>query len=131
MVVVRPQRSPATSSGSRAGRFRKQRPSVSGASTRCNWGSVLGRSSGYDPYTDLPGTLPGAKISGNQSVAFRLGRVAPISFEQTYTLASPIDTHRTEVCSQVRRCCLEKRPTENCRRQQIEVVQQVRMALAA
>ena len=58
-------------------------------------------------------------------------RVAPISFEQTYTLASPIDTHRTEVCSQVRRCCLEKRPTENCRRQQIEVVQQVRMPLAA
>ena len=59
------------------------------------------------------------------------GRVAPISFEQTYTLASPIDTHRTEVSSQVRRCCLEKRPTENCRRQQIEVVQQVRMPLAA
>src|SRR5216683_7430997 len=51
------------------------------------------------------------------------GRVAPISFEQTYTLASPIDTHRTEGSSQVRRYCLEKRPTENCRRQQIEVVQ--------
>ncbi len=58
-------------------------------------------------------------------------RVAPISFEQTYSLASPIDTHRTQVSSQVRRCCLEKRPTENCRGQQIEVVQQVRMPLAA
>jgi len=36
--------------------------------------SMLGRSSfsGYDPYTDLPGTLPRAKISGNQSVAFPL-----------------------------------------------------------